>query len=420
MVRKGRNIVPRVDARAAGGVTRNTGENMVKRIPVAELKPGMRVAGLEKGAWLHDPGLYTVAGLVVSREEVERIEAAGFREVVVHQEEHGTAEDEHSPSTSDGRSTLATWQELREEFSQARKVYFRALKVASQVVMNTAQGKPVDVAAVRGTVGEMLESVDTGRETLGCCARLTRAGAHLCSHLVAVTAVSLAFGSHLGLGKERLQHLGLAAFLHDIGMTRLSVVVLSGHAGLSEAEQQEIRKHPMFGVRMLQGVGGLPREVRRAVLEHHENHDGSGYPAGLSGDDIGQLTRIVHLADVYDGLTTGHVHGRPRPPAEALSRMYAMSGEFFAGEDVERFIKCMGVYPAGSMVRLVSGETAVVLRNTTVAPLAPLVKIVLEAQGERGDNRLVDLAGQGAAFGGIAEPVHDPRLQALAESALSI
>lgn len=379
---------------------------MVKKIPVADLRPGMQVVRLDEEAWLQSPGLYMVEGVVESLEQVEHILALGYSEVLVAERPR--------------YDRAISAEVFREEFSRARRVCRRAITVASQLVMNVAQGKPVDVAAPKRVVGEMLQGMDGGSDALVCLARLSRVDAYLCSHMVGVTVISLAFGMHLGMAEDQLRQLGLSAFVHDIGMTRLPLDILSGHVGIMEPDEQEIRKHPVFGVGLLRSVRGLSKEIRRAVLEHHENHDGSGYPDGLSGDGIGRFARIVHLADVYDALTSGHVRGQAHPPAQALARMYSMGGAVFSQFEVDRFIKCLGVYPAGSLVRLDSGEVAVVLRTNREAPLSPLVQVVQGGKGEPTGPRMLDLACRRSEAGvSVKEVVHDPRLDTLAASVLA-
>lgn len=372
---------------------------MVKRIPIAQLQPGMRTARMEESAWLNEPGLYTGTPVVLSRGEINRLMAEGYREACILVDDESTLEPE--------LETLSPVDhgEVEHLLAMARATYLEALKVASRVVMDVTQGKPVNVQVSRETVRTMLESVDADRDALACVARLTPVGAYLGSHMVNVTAMSLAFGRSMGLRESELVPLGLAAFLHDIGMTQLPLTVLSGADLLSGAEVRGIKKHPQFGERLLRKAGGLPKKVRDAVVQHHENHDGSGYPEGLAGREIGGWARIIHLADIYDGLTRDSCRGSARPPAHALSHMYSMAGAQFESEDLEWFVRCVSVYPAGSLVRLSTDETALVLRTSRTTPTAPLVKVVLDAHGKALAPRIVDVSTAGIA---VREPVDSP------------
>lgn len=366
---------------------------MVKRIPVTKLQPGMRTARLVDSAWLQEPGLYDGAPDVLCRADIERIIADGYCEVCISVEDGMSVDDVVSdalealpePLKSQGSS-------VEESIALARTTYLEALRVASRVVMDVAQGGPVDVNASRAAVRTMLDCVDRDTDGLACVARLTPVDAYLGSHMVNVSALSLAFGRSIGLRESELVPLGLAAFLHDIGMTRLPLDVLSGKTMLSNADEAGLQKHPLFGASLLRSAGGLSKKLRIAVVQHHENHDGSGYPKGLTGQEVHSWARIIHLADVYDGLTRDSRQGRARPPAQALSRMYAMAGAQFEMADVERFVRCMSVYPAGSLVRLSTGEAAVVLRTSRETPTLPLVKVVLDEKGCKLTPRIVDLA----------------------------
>ncbi|MBU1247822.1 MAG: HD-GYP domain-containing protein [Proteobacteria bacterium] len=373
---------------------------MVKRIPIADLRPGMRVARLESDAWMQDPTLYTREGTIRSAEDVASILRQGYREVVVQMDET----EDVRPRTLDDLAALvlrksperheASIVPFEEELVEARRVYFRAFKTASRVVMDTVQGKPVDMTASRRTVRELSESVARNREALGCLSKLTRFEAYLYSHMVNVTVFSLAFGRFIGLADGELKALGLAAFLHDIGKTSLPLAILAKNGRLTAVEREQTRRHPQYGVLLLKHAPGVTKALKLTVLHHHENFDGSGYPEGISGERINLHARILHLADIYDALTSDRFYDRPRTPAGALSSMYAMRGVEFAPEDVERFIKCLGIYPSGSLIRLTSGEVAVVLQNFSDRPLTPLVKVVLDPEQRPRLSELLDLGSQ--------------------------
>jgi len=132
------------------------------------------------------------------------------------------------------------------------------------------------------------------------------------------------------------------------------------------------------------------------VLQHHERLDGSGYPKGLKGDAITELTQILSIADTYDAQISGRCSQPPVPPARALSELYrAAVGGQYATSLVQRLIQLLGVYPIGSLVRLNTGEQAVVIWVHSHSRLTPTIKLLNNASGQPYDEQeIIDLAAQ--------------------------
>jgi putative nucleotidyltransferase with HDIG domain len=361
----------------------------------------MRYARAEPDAWLHDPALYVGSG-VAGCGDAARLLAEGYLEVLV--EEPGLAPSgADDPVMGPRRLASAAREEaallvdavpVREELALAARAYQGALRAAARLVMDATQGRELAAAPALEAVEGLCSSVERNHEAAGCVCRMARLGARLYPHMVATAVTALAFARYLGLEGEALRRVGLAAFLHDIGKTRLPLDSLE-RAQLGEAQAgREMRGHVRAGAALVGGLRGLRqdqrREVRRAVLEHHENHDGTGYPAGLAGAAISIGGRVLRLADAFERGISG-MDGRQLSPAEALARLYSGRGTAFREDDVERFVKCLGIYPSGSVVRLSGGETALVVQTNPAKPLDPLVLVMLDARGAA-MGRLLDLS----------------------------
>jgi diguanylate cyclase (GGDEF)-like protein len=158
----------------------------------------------------------------------------------------------------------------------------------------------------------------------------------LSGHSIRVRDLSTRIGERMGLATADLTALRHAAQLHDVGIVGIPGNLLAKKRRLSEQETEIVRKHPFLGSKLLEGVPGMDAS-RRAILEHHENFDGSGYPYGLRGDDISMAARILSVAEYYDSTVSARPYRDPFPPKEALRMVYDGSGTLFDPEVLKSF-----------------------------------------------------------------------------------
>lgn len=406
----------------AGGI-------VIRKISVRELKPGMYVADLSDRPMLDARQVYTVPGYIRTRDEVLEIARQGYREVFVdlraalsggrrdapgaRTEAAGKRPDptpdrapdhaldqelERLPEPDPLRDAGQTFPDqdgeaLRRGVALARKCYDQAIRVTAALFTAASQGRELPLDAAREVAEQALEPARDPAALLWAAHR-EQYGARLHVHSVNVFAVAMSFGTYLGLDRESLIQVGLAGLLHDVGQTRLPPELTVAPKNFSKAEQKVFARHCADGVRLLEPQG-LPRAVLRAVLEHHERHDGQGYPQGLSGHERGLFGRILALADHLDALLgTG---GRPltMSPAQAVTLLYQSREQRHRTSDLERFIRFSGVYPPGTMVRLSDGRSGMVWRHDPATPLAPLVNVAFDARGRPAPSELVHLSSRG-------------------------
>jgi len=187
--------------------------------------------------------------------------------------------------------------------------------------------------------------------------------------------------------------LGYVGLLQDVGKLRLPKELLDRRGRLSAAEFELAKQHVGHSVEILRATPGLPAELPRIAALHHERHDGSGYPAGLRGDEIGMLGSIAAIVDTFDALTVRRPHADPVSPSAAISMLYKARGVSFDAHLVEQFIRCIGIFPVGSLVELNSGETGVVIAQNAARRLSPRVMVIRDAAGNpMYTQKLLDLA----------------------------
>ena len=203
------------------------------------------------------------------------------------------------------------------------------------------------------------------------------------NHCVNVGVLSMALGSSLGLDAMAVRDLGLAGQMHDIGKTMIPKAILNKPGKLSSAEFDEMKRHPELGFKIVGEMAGLGPNISSVVLGHHLHYNRSGYPEWASRLPFNQMVDIVAIADSYDAITTLRVYQHSVNPRTALNVMQKMTNTVLNGSIVEQFVEMMGKYPVGTLVRLDNNEVAVVSRPNQLDENSPLVRILIDGDGNR-------------------------------------
>ncbi len=193
-------------------------------------------------------------------------------------------------------------------------------------------------------------------------------------HSVNVAVLSTIIGMGMGLSKQELNDLCIGAIFHDMGKLMLDPEILNKAGRLTKAEFSLIKMHPQLSLDLLTERCNVSLEAREAILTHHENDDGSGYPRGLSKETIPLFGRIIHVADVYDALTSKRPYKDPYTPSESIEYLMGGCNILFDFNVVTAFLKWVPVYPKGVIVTLSTGEEAIVYENTK-NPIRPKVRL---------------------------------------------
>ncbi|GAB6038590.1 HD-GYP domain-containing protein [Fundidesulfovibrio butyratiphilus] len=381
---------------------------MLKKLRVYDLQVGMYVVdtGL---SWIDHPLLYSQEGYVTSEEEIVAIREEGYAELFIETDkdkqcagsvrlfDRGEVERALDDAQAELDAETATNKSvpLLQELEHARVAHRKAMEVAKRVLDAVAVGRPFDAQACQDLAREVSASVSRNRDALVCLAWLHDTDPYLLRHSASVSVLAAAFGDFLGLNRVQVGELALAGFLHDVGKALSPQDVLAKPGRLTPEQFHRLKFHPIESCTVISARMSLPQHVIRGISEHHERVDGSGYPRGISGKELSFFGQILGVADVYDAMTQDRPHQKAVTPGKALGTMYARRDKDFSAGILERFIKCLGVYTVGSLVRLNSGECAVVCESNPDTPLRPKVAIVFDERMRPMHPVSVDLAGSG-------------------------
>lgn len=351
---------------------------MLKRIDPAQAQLGMFIHKLE-GNWLKHPfwksrflleDPATLEDLRQSEIDAVVIDVSKGRDVeILRQRMPATPGPVEAPARRspfvrrepppfDFASTQRTT--TGREFGHAQTIARRSEKIVSRVFLKARLGKAVNCSEVEPVIADIFASVQRNPHAFNGLMRCKRDNQFTFQHTLAVSALMISLAKAMKLPPAQIRDAGMAGLLLDVGIGHLPIDLQQTLGDYREFGETLLQSHTTMGYEFLQLGGDIPEAVALVALQHHERLDGSGYPAGSQGEQIGVLSRMAAICDTYDMLVTDGQNRRGLDPATAIVEMNDMSGKFDP-VIMSAFVEAIGAYPIGSVVRLASDQLALVI-----------------------------------------------------------
>lgn len=379
---------------------------MLKKIKADQLEVGMYLHELS-GSWMDHP-FWRSRFKIETAEVLQRIRDSGVCHAWIDTS-RGMDIASNASSQDEDEVRLEREQQLEEvattglaaaedvplvvELEQARAICAKAREAVTDMFQEARMGAAVDPSSVEPLVEEITDSVNRNPQALISVARLKTVDDYTYLHSVAVCGLMVALSRQLGLDQNQTRAAGFAGLLHDVGKAAMPLEVLNKPGRLTEEEFDVMRQHPREGARILEQAGGVDDVTLDVCLHHHERADGGGYPDGLDQASMSLFAKMGAVCDVYDAITSNRPYKEGWDPGEAIRKMTEWSNGHFDRQVFQAFVKSVGIYPVGSLVRLESQRIALVTEQNPDSLLSPSVKLLCCARTrERVPPTIVDLS----------------------------
>ena len=353
---------------------------MLKIVETHQLRLGMYVHSLS-GSWF-DHNFWRKSFLIVNHGDIEQLSADLNTKITIDTSKGLDVEQETATLTETvlphqalpAVKKMSLPQEYEEQEKAAKLIEFA--RPAMMLMFEEARmGKAVDVKSVMPLVDDVTASIARNPGTLISLLRLKTSDDYTYMHSLAVCALMVGLSNELSLSADITLQAGLAGLLHDIGKSALSAAVLQKAGPLTELEFSHVRTHPRAGHALLKNsadIGEIPLDV---VLHHHEKVDGSGYPDGLNDTEISLYSKMAAVCDVYDAITSNRPYKAGWEPSESIKKMASWRENHFDDRIFRAFVKMIGIYPVGSVVKTNSEKLGIVVEHNRDALLRPKIKL---------------------------------------------
>jgi len=271
------------------------------------------------------------------------------------------------------------------DMATLKRLYQDATSVAGAVWDSAeTEGKP-DATAARTMIDGLAQAVAQNRTALLALTTLKNYDNYTFTHMVNVSILTMGQARGLGIDGPLLREFGLAALMHDIGKVRTPKEILNKPEKLTDAEFVIMRRHVVDGAEILRKTPDVPTLAPVVAFEHHLRIDGSGYPSKVKRHSLNIGTMLCSIADVYDAMRSQRQYQQAFPTDRILAVLKQNDGQQFDQHLVRRFVQLIGIYPPGNIVRLNTGEVAVVMKVYAPDPYRPHVRVLVSREGKRLD-----------------------------------
>ena len=291
-------------------------------------------------------------------------------------------------------------------FDHSAATYQQTSELIKDVWYDIRFGNQFNVESLKAAVAECVDSVLENTNAMMLLTQLKNQDAYTSQHSLNVCILAIMLGKYKKFDITKLNQLGICGLLHDMGKMKVPPEVLNKPGKLDANELQIMMRHAEWGRDILKSARDVFPEAIEVAYSHHEKLDGSGYPRGITGENITSFTRIVAVVDAYDAITSDRVYKKGRLHLEAINILTDARHSQFDADNVIEFIDCIGIYPVGNLVELNNGEVAVVIEKNNKNKTRPKIVMLLDALKKPCARKIVDLDNNQADENGKTRSIY--------------
>ncbi|MCF2947225.1 HD-GYP domain-containing protein [Paraglaciecola aquimarina] len=347
---------------------------MLKLFDIDKLEVGMFVESIAKQV---DSMKIKSRGRITSQKVIDQLKKQGIKQVVVDLSKR-LESDKPEPEVLKPKKDKSI--SFDAEINTAAKIYETGKRVQKDMFEQVAKNLTIDLSVPSEFTTSLVSSIHRNPDALMCMSKIREKDSYLLEHSLNVAILLANFSHQLGLEDHQVQELALSGFLHDIGKINIPDKILHKPGRLTDEEMVIMRKHVQFGTDVLLDME-IPSSIIRTIGEHHERLDGLGYPEQRKGAEISTFGRMIAIADTYDAITATRCYKAGMPSKKALQILLKDSPVKYDKELVLQFVKSVGIYPVGTLVKLDNEKLAMVMQQHQVESNKPKIKVFYSVKG---------------------------------------
>ncbi len=367
-------------------------------IPVADIELGMYISKLDI-PWEETSFIYQ-GFFVYDHQDIETLKSVCS--TVFVQAEKEISEEKELVKLSTGKERIRTRVKEKityinkipayRELEKASATYSEAKQLISNIFNTIKLNRTFNVAEVKGVVTDIVDSILRNPNAMQWLSLIKNKDEYTSEHCLRVCVLSISLGRELGMLESELVDLGISGFLHDVGKVKVPDNVLNKPGKFTSQEFEIMKTHATHGKNILVSQKGVPPIAIDVAFTHHERIDGKGYPQCLAAHQISQFARIVAITDAYDAITSTRVYKTAQSSLESLRIIFDEKNVHFDGELADMFIKLVGIYPAGHIAELSTGDVGIIIKSTNENRLKPKILCLTNVKRVPQKERIIDLS----------------------------
>lgn len=309
-------------------------------------------------------------GYIKNAKVITHLQSKGVESVLIDTSKSLVVQDEIVIPPANSQA-----QPLILEINKAKKIFNESKALQKKIFDDALSGRDIDLSPVVEITDQAIDTIFKNPDALACIINIRQKDEYLLEHSVSVSILISIFARYLNIDKQIVRQLAVGAFLHDVGKIMIPDSVLNKPGKLTDKEFTVMKTHVNHSIKIIEQTKGISEISLEVAALHHEKLDGTGYPYQISENKITQYGRMVAICDIFDALTADRVYKDGYSHIKSFSILRKLAEQQHLDKRlVDIFIKCLGVYPVGSLVELGSKKLAIVEGRNYDDPIRPKVR----------------------------------------------